>query len=245
MPGADGAAAPTTLWDLLCGLEIWRGNTLQQLVLVLDQFEELFTLGVEQRPSGPGSSRSSARSCAGTACRPADEPAARYELPPPNVKFVLLIREDFLGQLEALAVEVPQIMQHRFRLDGLSPDQACVAIREPAAIDDARLRTRRFTYSAGAADAILTFLRTKEERGKEVLTSSIDPSQLQIICQHIERVDPAGGSRRPTTTSVEITERTSAASRGSSASSATSTAARSRTSRAVSAPRCASSARPG
>ena len=187
MPGADGAAAPTTLWDLLCGLEIWRGNTLQQLVLVLDQFEELFTLGWS------GDERTRFIEEFGSVVRrhraqEADEPPREYELPPPNVKFVLLIREDFLGQLEALAVEVPQIMQHRFRLDGLSPDQTAVAIREPAAIDDARLRTRRFTYSAEAADAILTFLRTKEERGKEVLTPSIDPSQLQIICQHIERV---------------------------------------------------------
>ena len=32
------------------------------------------------------------------------------------------------------------------------------------------------------------FLRTREERGERVLTPSVDPSQLQIICQHLERI---------------------------------------------------------
>jgi len=115
------------------------------------------------------------------------------------------MREDFIGQLEALAVSVPQILQRRFRLGALDPEQAEAAIREPAALDDPRLRTRRFSYTAGAATTILTFLRTKDERGKSVLTDAIDPSQLQIICQHIERSilpgKPAG-----TDGAIEISE---------------------------------------
>ena len=184
-PGDGGTAtAATTLWDLLAGLEIWKGNTLQRLVLILDQFEELFTLGwsdeerdrfIEQFGEVVRRNRDWG-----------DEPEESTALPPPNVKFVLTIREDFLGHLEALAPHVPQIMQCRFRLEGLGPDRAEEAIRDPAAVDDPRLATPRFGYSPGAIDSILTFLRTKDERGSEVLTRFVDPSQLQIVLQYIE-----------------------------------------------------------
>jgi hypothetical protein len=85
------------------------------------------------------------------------------------VKIVMCMREDFIGQLEDLAVSVPQIMNRRFRLGGLDPKQAEAAIREPAALDDPRLRTHRFSYSAGAVAAILTFF-ARDERGETVMT---------------------------------------------------------------------------
>jgi Novel STAND NTPase 1 len=201
-----GAAAtpPSTLWDLFAELELWRGNTLQQLVLVFDQFEELFTL--------PWDADERARFIEqfGEVVRRHRIPGrgvdpARQALPPPNVKVVLCMREDFLGQLEELAVSVPQIMHRRFRLGALTPEQAQAAICEPAALDDPRLRTQRFSYSAGAAFTVLTFLRTKDERGKAVVTDAIDPSQLQIICQHVERSILPGKSAGPDGV-VEITE---------------------------------------
>jgi hypothetical protein len=177
---------PETVWDLLAELQAWRGNDLQQLVLVFDQFEELFTL------PWTGEQRSAFITQFGEVIRRHRLPsgngdASRQALPPPNVKVVLCMREDFIGQLEELAVSVPQILNRRFRLGALTPEQAETAIRDPAALDDPRLRTQRFSYSAGAATTILTFLRTKDERGKSVLTDAIDPSQLQIICQHVER----------------------------------------------------------
>ncbi|MCZ6738920.1 MAG: septum formation family protein, partial [Actinobacteria bacterium] len=70
---------------------------------------------------------------------------------------------------------------------GLEPRQAENAIREPALIDDQRLRSRRFAYTEDAARTLLEFLRTKKERDERVLTPTVDPSQLQIICQHLER----------------------------------------------------------
>jgi Novel STAND NTPase 1 len=196
---------PSTLWDLLSGLEIWRGNTLQHLILVFDQFEELFTLdwSDEQRDQfieqlGQVLRRHRSED---------PEQGDGSPLPPPDVKIVLIVREDSLGELEALAAHVPQIMRHRFRLDGLSPESAKAAIREPAAIDDARLITQRFSYTDGAAQAILSFLRAREVHGRPSLTRSIDPSQLQIICQHIERsIVPTKTGEADSDSVVEITE---------------------------------------
>ena len=117
-PGLDfEVTAGTTLWDLLGSLEVWRGDRLQQLVLVLDQFEELFTLDwnddVRQRfITQFGEVVRGHRS--------ADAEAGdAVAVPVPNVKFVIVIREDALGELEALADDVPQIMQNRFRLGAL------------------------------------------------------------------------------------------------------------------------------
>ena len=178
---------PTNLWDLLCGLEVWRGNTLQRLVLFFDQFEELFTLDWSDQQ------RSQFIEQFGQVLRRqrpeqlGQEEDGLAVLPPPNAKVTLIIREDFLGELETLARHVPQIMLHRFRLDGLSPDQAEAALREPGQVSDPRLASECFTYTEGAAQTILHFLRARVERGRPVELGTVDPSQLQIICQHIER----------------------------------------------------------
>jgi hypothetical protein len=183
----DIEGPPSTLWDLLSRLEVWKGNTLQHLVLVFDQFEELFTLGWnnDQRAQFIEQFGQVVRRHRATPADLRADPATL--LPPPAVKIVLIIREDFLGELEAMAQQVPQIMRHRFRLDGLVPAQAELAIREPARINDQRLATPQFAYSEGAAHAILAFLGARQDRGRPVLTQTIDPSQLQIICQHVER----------------------------------------------------------
>jgi hypothetical protein len=202
-------AEPSTLWDLLASLEVWRGNALQHLVLIFDQFEELFTLdwGDDDRERFIGQlGEVIRRHRTQTAPAEAAEAAETVPLPAPNVKIVLIIREDSLGELEAMATEIPQIMHHRFRLDGLSLERAVEAVREPALLSDPRLATARFTYSDGAADAILEFLRAREYRGRAVLTKSIDPSQLQLICQHVERSVLPGKLAATEDETVEITE---------------------------------------
>jgi hypothetical protein len=195
---------PSTLWDLLSGLEIWRGNTLQHLVLIFDQFEELFALdwNDEQRDEFIEQLGEVVR-------RHLSEPerGGGSPLPPPDVKITVIIREDSLGELEAFGVHLPQILRHRFRLDGLSPDQAKAAICEPAALEDARLASQRFSYTDSAAQAILNFLRAREVHGRPALTRSIDPSQLQIICQHVERsIVPNKQGDVDSDSAVEITE---------------------------------------
>jgi hypothetical protein len=195
---------PTTLWDLLGGLEVWRNNTLQQLVLIFDQFEELFTLdwSDDQRDEFIQQLGDVVRR---HVAQPERERGS--QLPPPDVKITLIIREDSLGELEALAAHVPQILRHRFRLGGLSPAQAQAAIREPAALDDARLVTRRFSYSDDATQAILDFLRARESGRGTALSRSIDPSQLQIICQHVERsIVPSKRSDGDSDSTVAISE---------------------------------------
>lgn len=191
-PGLDfDITDETTLWDLLGSLEVWRGDRLQQLVLVLDQFEELFTLdwSSDVRDRFIAEFGQVVR---GHRSADADELAETAAVPVPNVKFCIVIREDALGQLEALADDVPQIMQNRFRLGALDASQAERAIREPAMVDDGLLDTQPFGYSEEAARNILDFLQETERaatlRLAETSTDhTVDPSQLQIVCQYVER----------------------------------------------------------
>ena len=184
-PNFEGVLGPDpSLWDLLASLEVWRGNQLQRLVVILDQFEELFTLGwddaVRQRfiiefgevVRGHRLHSGAAANGVGT---------------PQDVKFVLVTREDALGELEALATDIPQIMRNRFRLGPLDLENAEAAIREPALVEDGRLDSQRFGYTEAAAREILDFLRTKTERDTVVRSDTVDPSQLQIVCQYVER----------------------------------------------------------
>ena len=188
-PGEDGEEGATgrdaNLWELLASLEVWRANDLQRLVVVFDQFEELFTLG------WPDAERAEFISQFGEVVRGHRHqgPAGPHGLgtAPPAVKFVLVIREDSLGELEALATEIPQIMRNRFRLVALDPVQAAAAIREPARVTDGRLDSQPFAYTEAAIQEILDFLRTTTVRGEAVRSSQIDPPQLQIVCQYVER----------------------------------------------------------
>ena len=222
LPPLDAATA--TLWDLLAGLEVWKGNSLQRPVLVFDQFEELFTLPwddqdraefivsfgeVIRRHRSEPHALSDFDWTEGDA-EPAEEArrSAPVAPPPPNIKVVLVMREDSLGELERLAADVPQILQHRFRLEGLDPEQAMAAITEPAQVLDPNLKSHTFRYQDEAAATILEFLRSRQERGRTVTSRFAEPPQLQIICEHIERSILPG--KRPPDDPDAITEITDA-----------------------------------
>ena len=179
----DAIGDDPTLWDLLSGIEIWRGNVLQHLVLIFDQFEELFTL------EWPDEVRRRFITEFGEVVRGHRQESSENGRPsvPPDVRFVLAIREDALGSIEELATDVPQILRHRYRLGPLDPERADEAIREPAGVIDDRLDSRQFEYTESAANEILNFLRTSSVRGVTRLTPGVDPSQLQIVCQYVER----------------------------------------------------------
>ncbi|HEY3486130.1 MAG TPA: ATP-binding protein, partial [Ilumatobacteraceae bacterium] len=222
LPPLDVATA--TLWDLLAGLEVWKGNSLQRPVLVFDQFEELFTLPwdehdraqfivsfgevIRRHRSEPQSLTDFDRTTAADTERAVDAGAAPpVAPPPPNIKVVLVMREDSLGELERLAADVPQILQHRFRLEGLDPEQAMAAITEPAQVSDPNLKSHTFKYQDEAAATILEFLRSRQERGRTVTSRFAEPPQLQIICEHVERTILPG--KRPSDEPdavVEITD---------------------------------------
>jgi WD40 repeat protein/TPR repeat protein len=181
----------TTLWHFFKTLELWRGDSLLTPVLILDQFEELFTL---QSPEGRGAFIDQlADLVRGKAPRDlgenrGHEDGRRLSPTSPSVKVVLSVREDFLGNLEELGRKIPHILNTRFRLGPLGREEARRAIREPARILDENIRTPRFEYEAAAVDAILAFLGQRHLQQESDTAPEVEPFQLQLICQHAESI---------------------------------------------------------
>jgi hypothetical protein len=177
-----------TLWHYFKTVEFWRGDDLLLTpVLILDQFEELFTLqSPEQREPFVGQLADLVRGLRPTV---GDDASARpLTHAPPEVRVLIALREDYLGQLEELAEAIPQILDKRFRLGPLLEKEARQAIEEPARLDDPRLETKPFTYAEDALTGIWAFLSRRLPGQVVESRPYVEPFQLQLVCQRAEEI---------------------------------------------------------
>jgi hypothetical protein len=136
-------------------------------ILVVDQFEELFT-------AYPGRWRE--RTAFFEQLREALEAD-------PRLRLVLSIREDHLAQLDPLAALLPGGLRHRFRLERLDREGALAAVKNPI-----ERTTRRF--QAGVAETLVEdLLRFRVDLGAgrtaEVEGEYAEPVQLQVVCRDL------------------------------------------------------------
>lgn len=180
----------TSLWHFFKSFYIWRGESeLLTPVLIIDQFEELFTLlSKEQRRPFISELANLARGVC-PAGSSAERKGSELELGdgPPDVRIVLAIREDFMANLEEMAERIPTILKARFRLRPLEIEQAKLAIVEPAALADPTLEPPPFSWSDEALEHTLDFLRQRKARdGGTEMGEEVEPFQLQLVCQYVE-----------------------------------------------------------
>ncbi|MFQ5856960.1 MAG: SIR2 family protein, partial [Anaerolineae bacterium] len=99
-----------------------------------------------------------------------------------DLRLVLVLREDFLGRLQALEAHLPSLLDVRFRLERLGREAARVAIEEPA-------RLFGVTWEPALVETLLDDLYEGAEGG-------VAPPQLQIVCDRLyqEAVEQAGDS---------------------------------------------------
>jgi hypothetical protein len=162
--------------------EFWsRRNRLITLVLVFDQFEEIFTLGdrvasaeaaldelaglVKNRP--PASVRS--------ALEDDPEAARRYDFGKEGCRVILALREDFLPDLEGLRRQMPSIMDNRMRLTRMDGQQARDVIR----VSGGHL------IAAGVAEKIIAFVAERRHGSEELAGFEIEPALLSIVCREL------------------------------------------------------------
>ncbi len=189
---------PTDLWLLLhdphygfcADPSAASSATLPRPVLILDQFEEIFTLG-ERRPNA------AEELCAALAVlaenrAPADLDARladdddlalrlRHDVRP--VRVILSLREDFLHMLERWKRAVPAVMENRLELRLLTGPQALQAAIEPG-----KLRCRASSLppivSGTTGAAIVRFVA---DVAPEVPLDEIDavPPLLSLLCAEL------------------------------------------------------------
>lgn len=171
-----------SLWHLFKSVELWRGDELLSPVLIIDQFEELFTLhDVADRQAFIDELAHLVR---GT--RPRGD-STRYDGSTPDVKIMLAFREDFYANIQELRDRIPAVYKAPFRLTPLTREKAKQAIIKPAGIMGDQFRTRSFEWDDAALDEVLDFLSEQQlGEGKTIVGQEIEPFQLQLICQHVE-----------------------------------------------------------
>jgi hypothetical protein len=97
-----------------------------------------------------------------------------------DLKILISMRSDKLHFLERLKPYLPEMMLNSFELRSFNREQAKRAIVEPALIEGKGYISPRFEIEESVLDDIIRFLEDK-------LSHRIDPAQLQIICQHLEQ----------------------------------------------------------
>jgi hypothetical protein len=102
-----------------------------------------------------------------------------------DAKVVIVIREDFLYQLERLKEAIPNIFGTTFRLLPLRSEQARDAIELPPS-RVAKFGGKPFSFDADAIDEILEFLQVEFADEGEVVEGAIEPLQLQILCADLD-----------------------------------------------------------
>ncbi len=173
------------LWLFFSEVELWRGDVLCEPMLVFDQFEELFSL---QSPEKREELVVELANLVRQRIISRDGVEEDAEVTAPSLKILLSLREDWLGSLEELVPKIPGILSHRFRLRAMKKEQAREAIEQPAAVASADVSARAFSYAPEAVDAILDFLSRQRQDGEMVVTDEIAPSQLQLVCRHLEEL---------------------------------------------------------
>lgn len=185
-----------SLWEFFRTAEFWSNeHKLFTPVLILDQFESLFTFYSIEDPIKQNEKRNLFLQLADLVRGRVPQSVLKAQQgieehhdweTPPDIRVVISIREDYLAQLEELATELPGIFQNRMRLKPLNYEQARQAIIEPALLEDERLTTKPFKYAPDAIEDIIEFLGRKKNRTSLIKTNEIEAFQLQLICSHIE-----------------------------------------------------------
>ena len=173
----------TSLWEFFKTVLFLRGESLQLPVLVIDQFEELFTLQDDSRRAVIAQELADLTSTRLPekirAKRRAGEQLA-YSDRPPEVKIILVLREDYYGILQELIGPIPTILEQRYWLTAFNERQARTAMQEPALVPDEHLFTTKiFRYESNTINKMIKFLKGR--------SGIIEPFQLQILCQYVEQ----------------------------------------------------------
>jgi WD40 repeat protein len=187
-----------SLWEYLhrTDFEIWSAQNYPLTpVIVLDQFEELFTLGeripeqVREFMNDLGDLAEN-RIPAGLGARIDDDGAAaeRFNLRSRNYKLLISLREDFLPDLEGWCRLIPTLGRSRLRLLPLKADDALDAVHKPAAHMMTDSLARRVVGIIAGEDlhaARETTGGNGDRPDDQLGASDVEPALLSLFCREL------------------------------------------------------------
>lgn len=147
-------------------------------LLLLDQFEELFTLYGEK----PEAREEFIEQLAELLGDPSPGPSGGFRAGAARV--VISLRSDYLFLLDRLSSRIPAILRCRYELSPLNEVNATSAITKPAA-KPGNFASLPFSFSPTALETILEGLTAQSDAGEK--GREVEAFLLQLFCQQIER----------------------------------------------------------
>jgi WD40 repeat protein/uncharacterized protein YeeX (DUF496 family) len=197
---SEFAASPPTepLWEHfhrrdLCQ-ETPEGQPIR-LVLVLDQFEELFAIGNASEETRARAGRFLTELADLIENRPPHALERRLEENPELVKefylgdrgylALICLREDYLPHLESLRSSMPSIAENRMRLTRMSGSRALDAVVNPAGnliTPEVALEVVRFVAGGRARESGSVILQSHDD---SLTGLEVEPSLLSLVCREL------------------------------------------------------------
>jgi tetratricopeptide (TPR) repeat protein len=186
-PGRD-----ETLWEYFHrhDVDFWGPrNRLLTPVIILDQFEEIFTLGQRSDRTEARVAQFAAELEAVLEHRAPEavrkrldanpDEARNYDVDRRSVKFAISLREDFLPELDPWRARMPSLLSNRFRLERMTGAQALEVV-ECGGKD---------LLDSGAAHEIVDFVsKSKRERTSRTMEQrDVEPALLSVVCDELNR----------------------------------------------------------
>lgn len=188
-----------TFWEYMHRVEFWdKNNELVTPVIVIDQFEEVFTIGrdcsetktfipeladiVEKRI--PTRLRERLQKSKQRLSVPTDVQAFR---------FVLSLRQDFVARLDDLRKAIPAAMRNRYPLHQMTGEQALQAVLGPGEGIVTEDVARRIVEIVGG-----TATSEPCDAPRALDDVSVEPNHLSLVCHELDQSRIQEGSSRIT-----------------------------------------------
>jgi WD40 repeat protein len=157
-----------------------KKETVKFPLIVLDQFEELFTLNRFDWKDKEDFLRQLGEALGGSTDSNEDKETGGERLQMPTRWALLSMREDYVAELEPFLDLIPTGLAYRYRLEPLERDQALEAVRGPAGE----------YFQEDAAERLvdnLRMLRARTPTGEEKWEKGrfVEPVHLQVVCQRL------------------------------------------------------------
>lgn len=184
-----------TLWQYLHrdGLEIWsQHNQLLIPIFVLDQFEEVFTLGNENRAAVnqllidvADLVENRIPATLANALKADEAAGSGLSFDSQHYRVVLSFREDFLPNAEGWKRQMPSILRNRLRLLPMTGERAFKAVHDGAPqLVDETLAWKIVHFVAAAQDDGSGSQVSLTETAQEL---SIEPALLSLVCEGLNQ----------------------------------------------------------
>ncbi len=108
----------------------------------------------------------------------------------PLLRVLLVIREDYLAQMDTYAPQLPEKLRTRFRIERLREEAALAAVTGPL-----RMTNSQRVFAPGVAEKLvkdLTKIRVETFAGltEVVMGEFVEPVQLQVVCRRLLEAIP-------------------------------------------------------